>query len=262
MQKRPQPLSVRDVGELLARSPRARDAILVGGQALNVWAVYFGLLPHAAAVSNDIDFFGSGEDAIGAGLDWGAEVRTAAMDDHTPNVAIALLEIEGDRRAIDFLDSILGVDSAELRRWSSLVRDHEQSFRVMHPLHVLGSQLENVYGMLKRRDEDAGEYYVGRVTLAVRVASSAITELLDGKKTRDALKAAERIAVIAQSGPALEAFRRDAIDALEAIPDHGSWPKKFIDPRLVQVRQAVETGRRKYIVRVQRRAGRRLLRRQ
>lgn len=244
MARRSRPLSVRDVGELLGRSPRARDAILVGGQALNVWALHFELLAESAAVSNDIDFFGSREDAIVAGLDWGAEVRTPALDDHTANAAIALVAIENERRAIDFLVSILGVDSGELRRWSSLVRDHEQSFRVMHPLHILQSQLENVYGLLNRRDEDVGDYYVGRVVLAVRVTSSAIKRLLDEKRTRDALNAAERIALIAQGRPALEAFRRDAIDALDAIPDHRNWPKRFLSTRLAQLRKAVEDRRR------------------
>jgi len=83
MRKR-RPLSVYDVGALLARSPHSREAILVGGQALNIWAVHYDLAAASAVVSNDIDFFGSRANAIAAGLEWGAEVRTPALDDHTP----------------------------------------------------------------------------------------------------------------------------------------------------------------------------------
>lgn len=240
------PLSVSDVGALLQRSPRARKAILVGGQALNVWAVRFGLAAEDAAVSRDIDFFGSRADAIAAGIDWQAEVHVASLDDHTPNAAVVVVDIENEERAIDFLSSIAGVDSVELRRWASEVRGKNWDFQVMHPLHVLQSQMENVYGRLRRREEPGGEYYVPRVALAIGVARGAIAELLDGTRTREALKAAERIATIAAERPALAAWARDGMDVLAAIPDHSAWAKRFLQRRRPQIEEYVQGKRENF----------------
>ncbi len=245
MSKSLPPLSVSDVGELLERSPRSRDAILVGGQALNVWAVHYGLASQATAVSDDVDFFGTRAQAIAAGLDWGGDVKMPSLDDHTPNAAVVLVEIRESKRGIDFLDSILGVESDELRRWAGRVRGHNYGFRVMHPLHVLQSQMENVYGALKRRDERDGKYYVGRVKLSVQVVASAVEEMLEAKRTRDALNAAERVARIARSRPGLEAGRRDGVEALAGIPVHSDWPSKFREQRLPQIRADVERRLRK-----------------
>lgn len=240
------PLSVRDVGALLARSERARDAILVGGQALNIWAVRFGLAAESAVTSDDIDFFGSRAQAIGAGLDWGAKVRPASLDDQTPNTAVVVVEIHDEERGIDFLDGILGVDSAELRGWASDVRGRTYSFRVMHPLHVLQSQLENVYGILRRREDEGGEYYVGRIELAVRVVARAIGELLDAGRIREALKAAERVAEVAERLASIAAWQRDGVDLLLAVPvTDRTWPKRFTETRWPQIRDRIVARRKR-----------------
>jgi hypothetical protein len=229
------PLSVRDVGELLQRSPRARDVVLVGGQALNLWAVWFGLAEQASAVSRDIDFLGSRADAVAAGLDWHAAVNTASLDDHTSNAATVVVTIDDEAHGIDFLSSLAGVESAELRRWAGKVRSGGYEFRVMHPLHVLQSQLENVYGVLRRRDEQDGDYYIGRVALAIDVAAAATVETLEAGRPREALKVAERVAAIAAGRPALAAWSRDKIDVLAAIPAHHGWSKRFVEARRPQI---------------------------
>lgn len=237
------PLSVRDVGQLLQRSPRARDVVLVGGQSLNIWAVWFGLAAAATAVSRDIDFFGSRADAIAAGLDWHADVNTASLDDHTPNAATVIVTIEDEQHGIDFLSSIAGVESAELRRWAGKVRTGAYEFRVMHPLHVLQSQIENVYGALRRREERDGDYYIGRVALAIDVVAATIAEMLEADRTREALKAAERVATVAAGDPSLTAWARDKIDVLAAIPGHRALPRRFVETRLPQIERDVGVRR-------------------
>lgn len=229
------PLSVRDVGGLLQRSPRARDVVLVGGQALNIWAVRFGLAAEATAVSRDVDFFGTRADAVAAGLDWHADVHAASLDDHTPNSATVVVSIDDQQHGIDFLSSIAGVEPEELRRWAANVRGTGYEFRVMHPLHVLQSQIENVYGVLRRREEQGGDYYVGRVALSIEIAAAAIAELLEAGRTREALKAAERIATIAAGRPALAAWACDRVDVLRAIPRSPRWPKRFAETRRPQI---------------------------
>jgi hypothetical protein len=239
------PLFIRDVGELLQWSAHARNIVLVGGQALNVWAVRFGLAAEATAVSRDIDFFGSRADAIAAGLDWHASVETAALDDHTPNAAVVIVNIDNEERGIDFLSSIAGVDSEELQRWAATIRGGTYEFRLMHPLHVLQSQLENVYGTLHRRDEPGGEYYVARASLSIEVAKAALVDMLDAGRWRESLRAAERIAKLAVTRVGLAAWARDSVDVSAAIPAHAGWPKRLVATQLPQIERDVRTRRGK-----------------
>jgi hypothetical protein len=155
-----------------------------------------------------------------------------------------IVDIDEVERGIDFMSSIAGVESKELDRWASTVVGRSYDFRVMHPLHVLQSQLENVYGSLRRRDEPAGEYFVGRSALAIQVVEHAIVALLDGVRARDALKAAARVAELAAKRPALEAWRRDEVDLLTAIPKH------FTDKRLPQIEDHILQKREKYGARI------------
>ena len=69
------PLGLDDVADLLARSPSTRETILVGGQALNVLAVHYGLDVVSTAVSEDIDFFGDARQARAAGQAWNGATR-------------------------------------------------------------------------------------------------------------------------------------------------------------------------------------------
>ena len=117
-------------------------------------------------------------------------------------------------------------------------------FRVMHPLHVLQSQVENVYGQLNRRAR--GARTVSRSKLAVRVARAAILESLEAGDLKEALWAAEKVAEIALTEAGLKALWKDRIELLDAIPAHANWPENFIALRLPQLQTRVREARRKY----------------
>lgn len=241
-------LGLPEIADLLEQSPGTRDAILVGGQALNVLAVHYGLDAIATAVSYDIDFFGDAATARKAAKAWHGKAKVAGMDDNTANTALVLIEIHGQTHQIDFMSQILGVQAKELKSWAVTVEVDGKEFRVMHPLHVLQSQIENVYGMLDRRS--MGPRAAARVMLAMQVVEHVIREYLEADDTRAALKAAERVAEIAVTRAGLRSWHEDAIDLSSAIPPHKKWPPKFIAERLPRLRgrisekQAVYSRRR------------------
>lgn len=239
------PLGIKEVEALLEKSPDTKDAILVGGQALNVLAVHYGLASVATALSDDIDFFGDAHKAIAAGKAWDGKTKTATLDDHTPNSAFVLINIGGTPHQIDFMAQIQGVQIKELHDWAAIIEADGASFRVMHPVHVLQSQIENVYGVLNRRSW--GQRMVQRVVLSVQVADSAIRERLEKGAVRDALKIAERIAEIAVTPSGLRAWREDEVDVLSAIPEHPRWPSTFTTRRLPQIRKYVTQKREKLL---------------
>lgn len=238
------PLGLPEVADLLDQSPSTRKAILVGGQALNVLAVHYNLDAIATAVSGDIDFFGNAALARKAGKAWSGRTRRSSMDDHTPNSALVLVEIHGQTHQIDFMSQILGVHAEELEDWAATIKVDGKTFRIMHPLHVLQSQLENVYGVLNRRR--MGPRAVSRTNLAVRVVERALRDYLDGDDIRAALKAAERVAEIATTKAGLRAWYGDGLDPLTAIPSHVRWPGEFLEKRLPQIREIVSKQREQY----------------
>lgn len=238
------PLGLPEVADLLDQSPGTREAILVGGQALNVFAVHYGLDAIATAVSDDIDFFGDAALAREAGKAWGGRTRKPGMDDHTPNSALVLVDIHGQTHQIDFMAQILGVQAKELQAWAATVEVDGKKFRVMHPLHVLQSQMENVYGILDRRS--MGPRAISRTALAVKVAERIIRDYLDGGDVRAALKAVERIAEIAATKAGLRAWHVDGLDLLSAMPAHGKWPAEFLEKRLPQIEDMLSKQREQY----------------
>ena len=238
------PLGLEDVAALLAKSRETRNAILVGGQALNVLAVYYHCEAAASAVSEDIDFFGDRNVAMAAGKAWGGKTRLATLDDATSNSAAVTININGVSYQIDFMFSLMGIDMDEMQKRARTVEVQSSAFRVMHPLHVLQSQIENVYGQLSRRAQ--GARTVSRSKLAVRVARAAVLESLEAEDLKEALWAAEKVAEIACSPAGLKALWKDRIELLDAIPMHANWPGNFIDFRLPQLQIQVREARRKY----------------
>lgn len=227
-------LGADEVIALLASSPSARSAILVGGQALNIWAEKrYRLHPAGVMLSEDIDFVGTPEMAQQAGIDWNARVRLPAFDDATPNTALIRVNIAGRERTIDFLDGVLGVDTDELRKLAVKIRlgEGETDFiQVMHPLHCLVSQVTNVYDrrINRRANPKTGNWMAERVRIAIQVLERIFGEYLEQGDVNTAKRMLDRLGSFATCAPAVRAFHEDAIDILDAVPlDHPGWKEGF-----------------------------------
>ncbi|MFI4920333.1 MAG: hypothetical protein ACHQAZ_01685 [Gammaproteobacteria bacterium] len=238
------PLGLPDVADLLERSSSTRKAILIGGQALNVFAVHYHLDAISTAVSEDIDFFGDAKLAREAGKAWHGKTRVANIDDQTASSALVLVELHGETHQIDFMSQVLGVNAEELQRWAAEVEVDEKRFYVMHPIHVLQSQTENIYGQLDRRAK--GIRGARRVGLAINVAERQAQDYLDKGDVRAALRMAERTAELAQAEPGLRAWHMDRTEIMTAIPLHKNWPIDFLEKRLPQLQEHVSNQRAIY----------------
>jgi hypothetical protein len=97
-------------------------ALLIGGQALGVWAVRLGVLPPRSlgpTVSSDIDFVGSGAVASelckALGGNW--KTRQGTLDDAGSQVAKLYRKVGEDGvQQIDFLSGVVGLDAAAVRK--------------------------------------------------------------------------------------------------------------------------------------------------
>jgi hypothetical protein len=127
---------------LLAPVIADRQVVMVGGQAVSLWAgrllvdVTSTVLANPLA-SKDLDFE-SGVDAVRrAAALLGGVPRIASWDDHTSNTGVVLFDDgDGIKRRIDFLLAPYGLDAADVRKTAiqlSVGVDPKVSLWVMHP---------------------------------------------------------------------------------------------------------------------------------
>jgi hypothetical protein len=131
-----------------------RSMVLVGGQAVFVWAQRLGLVEAAGSdagwlASKDIDFEGSAVAARASAKLLGGKARVPSFDHHTPLTAVVFFDdSDGIERRIDFLVAPLGLDRRDVRDTAVDVEigtgTLSSSLWVMHPERVMESRIANV----------------------------------------------------------------------------------------------------------------------
>lgn len=245
------PADFRRLVETLNRYPDKTRVVLVGGQALTAWVLYYGLdLPDTRTpyLTQDADFLADRQDAQFLGAELGGTVRAASMDDHTPNAAtITFVGANGQKLLIDILASVHGLDREEIRK---LAIDFSVAnlppIRVLHPLLCLKSRCENLNGLSSKRTRIG----IAQARVAVRVAQCFVEEQLR-RDERAALRATKRIADIARSNAGIFVYDRYRINVLAAVD-----PSKFANTKFREISwpAEVEKAQRKRNVAAARRS--------
>jgi hypothetical protein len=239
-------LSPDEVREILAQC--GRRALLVGGQALALWTAVYKVTPPkvlAASISSDADFIGDATLArnLGEALN-GWDFWQPKFDDATPQTAKLSRTVEGGVKQIDFLGGIAGLDTAAVQRRAVLITlASGVELRVLHPLDVLESRLQNLL-LIPEKRHAAG---IAQTHLAVRVANAFLARRIkEGASTREVLDAIERIAQIATNKRLTGVMLDYDVDILSAVPFEKVVHAEFRTKRWPQITQAVQERQRKY----------------
>jgi hypothetical protein len=211
------PLTTEEVKKVL--SACAGRGVLVGGQALAFWADHLGVeYPEALAsgVTADADFIGDSRLARDVGRRLGWQTIIPSLDDATPQTGkITLRGAGGAIKQVDFLSGVVGLTTKDvLRRAVELEVRGIGRLRVMHPVDVLDSRLQNLHLLPEKRDP-AG---VAQARLAIDTARAYIRREIADQGERVALKLLERIADIALDIAAIRVFLAHGLDPLRAVP--------------------------------------------
>lgn len=211
------PLDAEDVRKILRIcSP---GGLLVGGQALAFWADHLQVeRPEslASGVTADADFIGDAALAatLGKGLGW--QTWIPALDDSTPQTGkVTHRTKSGEVKQVDFLSGVAGLTTKDLaRRAIEMDIPDIGRLRVIHPVDVLDSRVQNLH-LLPEKRNDAG---IAQARLAVGVARAFIASEVATRGERVGLKLLERIAEMAVDIAAVRVFLLYAIEPLEAVP--------------------------------------------
>ncbi|MHB8254555.1 MAG: hypothetical protein ACYDEV_12875 [Acidiferrobacter sp.] len=235
-------LTADDVLTLLARLRGVTSPILVGGQALNILARHYHVSSLEPLTSCDIDFLGDDDEAAVTAKAWQAKLFVPHMDDHTPNNAVLIVPRAGKKAiTVDFLDTVAGVAFGGSATFIELQHpDYPCTLRVLHPMACVQSRLWNIYGPLDRHNARELE----RLRLSVRILRQHLAERVPNA-VRQGLSLVERYCrytVLSRLGK--QAWHRDGIDLLEAIPaDHPAWPPAFRERRWPDLQRHAQESR-------------------
>jgi hypothetical protein len=197
-------------------------ALLVGGQSLGFWALYYNVRPVGVlseAVTMDVDFIGTSETAILLvellGKPW--KLRKATLDDASTQIA-KVYEVLPDNglKQVDFLSGIVGLDSAQVTARAVEVETPGGAvFRVLHPLDVLESRLRNLATLPAKQNP----FDVAQAKLAVQVVAAFIEHsLTEAQRPRVVFQAIKRVTQLALDSRLAETTFEHDIDVLSAVP--------------------------------------------
>lgn len=215
-QEHEQPLSPAEVREILKI---CAGGLLVGGQALAFWADFLAVaLPPmlSSGVSADADFIGDAALArkLARALRW--NVWVPSMDDATPHTAkVSKRAADGGIKQVDFLSRVAGLDTRALERRAVEVEVPEIGrLRVIHPIDVLESRIQNLYLLAEKRTKGG----VAQALLAVEVARAFIRRMITVQGERTALALLERVVTIAAETAGLRVYSMFGVEPLNAVP--------------------------------------------
>jgi hypothetical protein len=211
------PLTPKDVQKILSIcSPRG---LLVGGQALAFWADHLQVERPADLVSGvtaDADFIGDSGLAKDLARRLGWNIWIPALDDSTPQTGkVTHRTRSGGVKQVDFLSGVAGLTTKDLaRRAIELEMPRVGHLRVIHPVDVLDSRIQNLH-LLPEKRTIAG---IAQARLAVDVVRGFIRQEVATRDERVGLKLLERVADIAADIASVRVFLLYGIDPLKAVP--------------------------------------------
>jgi hypothetical protein len=190
------------------------DAVLVGGQAVNVWAwryqqdspAWRELRPYT---SRDLDYHGGLAEARLAMQVLGARGRLNTGADPGPNAGVLTVSLpDGRELLVEILTGVFGVGVAELERtavtWSGAGVLSELTLRVIHPLLLLEGKTAALQGLPQADRQDAKH-----LRILVLIVRQWLREQLADPRT--VFRALERLATCAARFPILSKREGDVV---------------------------------------------------
>ncbi|MEZ4225106.1 MAG: hypothetical protein R3B13_29410 [Polyangiaceae bacterium] len=241
------PIPKGDVWSLLGKV--GSGVVLVGGQALSVWAEHYaasepGIAEFGPYTSKDVDFRGNRQDVEECARRLGclADYDVGKAFGSIIEAVVTFQDSTGVTRTIDFLRRVEGLGAREVADTAIELEVEESRIRVMHPVLVLVSRATNV---VKLREHYDNEHGVEQLHVAVLCARAFLRAAMASGNERLALNWAERAYKLINSSVGATLWAEKGLDLLQAIP-LSDMPHKFRITRYPQMeRRFVERRERK-----------------
>lgn len=207
--------------------------VLVGGQALVFWVDRYGVtVPPdrlAEGISSDADFLGNRRTVSNLADGMCGKASYPSQRAITALVGQVTIPLNDDEFLnVDVIGRVVGIDADAVQKRALEAQLGSVKFRVMHPLDVLQSRIENLARLPDKQTTEG----VDQAKLSVAVARAYIEAIAaepDGQRL--ALKAIEHVVRIGKSSAGRKASREFGIEFLPAIPAHVIKNESFLAQR-------------------------------
>jgi hypothetical protein len=217
---------------VLVRLGRALpELVLVGGQAVNYWAMRYRdgteELAGGPFTSKDIDLHGSRDIVPICAEVLNGEFRLPTMDDVQVSAGLVLYtDRNGVARQLDILNLVHGLDETSIRQTAvSVPLADGTEVRVMHPLLCMQSRVHNVMTLSSKYDTPHG---LRQLRASIVCLREYVIEMLDkGGDPREALNIHKTTFRFCTAQIARRLFRTKGIDPFDAVRPHPRLPGNF-----------------------------------
>jgi hypothetical protein len=176
-----QPLTaVRDYAQIIQATIDGKKPLVVGGQAVNIWALNYerqiaaDLAPYRPFMSKDIDLYGSIDLLDALHRQFGGAKKVPPHRAGTVMVGFWDVELNGRLRHVEVLWSVHGLNQKDLAESYPVIIDN-LSAEVLAPHKLLKAKISNVAGI----DQD-GRNDLNHVRMMVHCHRCFLREALQG----------------------------------------------------------------------------------
>ena len=194
------------------------DVIVVGGQAINLWASIYAqtiieLQQYIPFSSEDLDVYGGRLEAIACQKVLGGKLTLNKDFDSSPNSGVLIIPLAERNLRIDFLASVFGLNETEIEETAIQFNTVTGlSLKVLHPILCLEGKLKSLLGL-----PQSGRQDLKHLKMAILFVNGFISNNLD-KSIKNSLKLIERIFKNTISEKGLSAWFTYDICLESAIP--------------------------------------------
>jgi hypothetical protein len=248
------PEDLRDI--LIELQGAGLDAVIVGGQAVNLWAIQYSqqsplmqkLQPFA---SEDLDFYGGKLEAVICHDALGGDINLNEDFDPSPNAGVVLVKRNDGNLRIDILASVYGLNDAEITATARTFRGKGKleglNLKVLHPVLCLEGKLRCLRGL-----PQGGRQDLKHVKMSMLAVHCLLHELCQQSDPRPALKIIERVLSGGLREDGLQVWSRHQLFLESCLPfdiikssQHEQF-QQFTQIRLPQILGQVSDKRQRY----------------
>jgi len=233
--------------------------ILVGGQALSIWARYYLLDEMTGqealmATSDDVDFYGASSESVDfLERKLQGTFKRATLNDPPPHIAITKLEYDNQFVTIDVLNGVTGVEKQQVANGLLTVSPFASGVEVLviDPLCCLRSRLHNLYAHFTK-DKERERI---RVELAIRTCKLFLHDLYEDEQYAGIRQKLKDLKQIVKSDEGMKAYLDYGIDILKAFPspdhlnDTPTYRDRFLPNTISEIEDKRARQRRHRILR-------------
>lgn len=230
------PRPPEDFAPLLATQ---EPVLLVGGQAVNLWALYYGdrTVEMAPFVSRDVDVLGDRATLEALGKVAGTRPQIFPIRPPTNELGVVITkDANGLPLLIEVLRHVHGVSNEELREPAYTMALGKTHVRVPGPIALLQAKIANVSDIAQTGRQDARH-----VTILARLMPAYLAALqtaaVEGRmEERKLIEFLERLLAVVTAKPAHKVFEQLRLDARQLFHELGNEKlaklKAFLEKRL------------------------------